>query len=66
MEVLKIVGVVNADKKNKDKDELAKKENELEELRRKIAELQSLKEENPPEIPTTPDEEKIEQEGSEE
>ena len=41
LEVLKIVGVLNADKKQKAKEEMEQKENELEELRRKLAALES-------------------------
>lgn len=43
LEVLKIVGVVNADKKQREQDEIAKKDEELEELRRKLAELEANK-----------------------
>ena len=39
-EVIKIVGVLNADKKKQAKEEAEKKDNELEELRRKLAELE--------------------------
>ena len=43
LEVLKIVGVVNADKKKREQDEMAKKDEELEALRRKLAELEANK-----------------------
>ncbi len=41
IEVLKIVRVLNADKKQQNQDEMAKKESELEELRRQLAALQN-------------------------
>lgn len=40
LEVLKIVKILNEDKKKQEKEELTKKDNELEELRKKIAELE--------------------------
>ena len=43
LEVLRIVGVVNADKKKREQDEMAKKDEELEALRRKLAELEANK-----------------------
>ena len=49
LEVLKIVGVVNEDKKKKEQDEKEQKDNELEELRRKLAELEGMKSEAKPE-----------------
>ena len=41
LEVLKIVRVLNADKKEKEQEEMSKKDNELEELRRQLAALQN-------------------------
>ena len=41
LEVLKIIGILNADKKQKDQEEMAKKDNELEQLRRQLAALQN-------------------------
>lgn len=41
LEVLKIVGVLNADKKQRQQQEAEKKDNELEELRRRLAELEN-------------------------
>lgn len=47
LEVIKIVKLLNADKKKREQEELEKKDSELEELRRKLAELeQSLPESN--------------------
>lgn len=70
LEVLRIVGVVNEDKKKKNKEEIEKKDTELEELRRKIAELQANKETDSPEplVDENPvaEEESIAQEGGEE
>lgn len=55
MEVAKIVKVLSADKKKRDEEEMAKKEDELEELRRRLAELEAQKQssaEAPAESPT--------------
>ena len=41
LEVLKIVGVLNADKKQRQQQEAENKDNELEELRRRLAELEN-------------------------
>ena len=41
LEVVKIIKVFSADKKKRQQEELAEKENELEELRRRLAELES-------------------------
>ena len=41
LEVLKIIGILNADKKQKEQEEMAKKDNELEQLRRQLAALQN-------------------------
>lgn len=43
LEVLKIAKVLGADKKKREQEEKAKKDNELEELRRKLAELEKEK-----------------------
>lgn len=43
LEVLKIVGVLSADKKKREQEEKMKKDNELEELRRRLEELENIK-----------------------
>ncbi len=52
LEVLKIVGVLNADKKQKEQEEITKKDNELEELRRKLAALEGAQSEGKADTPT--------------
>lgn len=42
MEVFKIIGVVNEDKKKKELEEKRQKDSEIEELRRKLAELENI------------------------
>jgi len=46
-EVIKIVGVLRSDKRRKEKEDNAKKDQELDELRRKLAELEGLKSDSP-------------------
>ena len=43
LEVIKIISVVNAEKKKRAQEETQKKDDELEELRRRLAELESSK-----------------------
>ena len=45
LEVIKIAKVLSSDKKMKDEEEKAQKDNELEELRRRLAELEKEREE---------------------
>ena len=59
IEIIKIAGVLSADKKNKLQEENDKKDSELEELRRKLAELERQKKEL--EEQATEEEEKVEQ-----
>ena len=42
MEVFKIIGVINDDKKKREQEERQKKDSEIEELRRKLAELEAF------------------------
>ncbi len=53
LEIIKIVGVFNADKKQKEEEEAAKKDKELEELRLRLAKLENSSENPQPTEPST-------------